>query len=92
MDEEQKKKRTEDALECINAVNSALSLAKKWMVEYYPPSQSREEDQHIQELMGHLYKAVSTSTNLSRLILRELPVVSKVEPFTLRRYVRGRDG
>jgi len=57
-------KRTEDALECLDAVLSAVVISKKWASTKYPnPYINQVEEQSFIELFTHLNKAETVLRN-----------------------------
>jgi len=58
------KKRTENALECLDAVLAAVVVAKKWASTKYPnPYINQVEEQSFIEIFTHLNKAESVLRN-----------------------------
>ena len=79
---ENKKKRTEDALECMNAVAAAVKLSQKWIAKYYPPVDNKFEQQSLDELNQHLEKSVMVTKNLSNSLLVDMELVPETaQPF-----------
>ena len=72
----------EKSLETLDAVKSAVVAGRKWMLEYYPPTENRFEEQSVTELMQHLDKAITVVNNMANTLLTEIEIPKEKEvPF-----------